>query len=55
MLPATRIRYGPDHAWTSSIGNGIYIRLVSRQSFDETKCVRHLFLAISIRVITEFE
>ena len=31
-------------------GNGLFIRLVSRQSFDETKCVRHIFLAFSIWV-----
>ena len=41
---------------SQSIGNGLYIRLVSRQSFDETKCVRHnLFMAISIWVNAEFE
>ena len=41
---------------SQSIGNGLYIRHVSRQSFDETKSVRHnLFLAISIWVNAEFE
>ena len=41
---------------SQSIGNGLYIRLITRHSFDVTNCVRHnLFMAISIWVNVEFE